>query len=43
MKISERPEFKSKKPPVTFEENERVIDAGKGHDSRKLWFSCYYR
>ncbi len=29
MKISERPEFKSKKPPVTFEENERVIDAVK--------------
>ena len=29
MKISERPEFKSKKPPVTFEENEKVINAVK--------------
>ena len=29
MKISERPEFKSKKPPVTFLENDKVIDAVK--------------
>ena len=29
MKISERPEFKSKKPPVTFSENEKVIIAVK--------------
>ena len=29
MKISERPEFKSKKPPITFSENDRVIDAVK--------------
>ena len=29
MKISERPEFKSKKPPITFFENDRVIDAVK--------------
>ena len=29
MKISERPEFKSKKPPVTFNENEKVIIAVK--------------
>ncbi len=29
MKISERPEFKSKKPPVTFEENDKVINAVK--------------
>ena len=29
MKISERPEFKSKKPPVTFGENNKVIDAVK--------------
>ncbi len=29
MKISERPEFKSKRPPVTFEENDKVINAVK--------------
>ncbi len=29
MKISERPEFKSKKPPVTFQENDKVINAVK--------------
>ena len=29
MKISERPEFKSKKPPVTFEENDKVMNAVK--------------
>ena len=29
MKICERPEFKSKKPPVTFLENDKVIDAVK--------------
>ena len=29
MKISERPEFKSKKPPVTFGENDTVINAVK--------------
>ena len=29
MKISERPEFKSKKPPITFSENDRVINAVK--------------
>jgi len=29
MKISERPEFKSKKPPITFSENDRVVDAVK--------------
>ena len=29
MKIAERPEFKSKKPPVTFQENEKVITAVK--------------
>ena len=29
MKISERPEFKSKKPPITFFENDKVIDAVK--------------
>ena len=29
MKISERPEFKSKKPRVTFEENEKGINAVK--------------
>ena len=29
MKISERPEFKSKKPPITFSENDKVIDAVK--------------
>ena len=29
MKISERPEFKSKKPPVTFQETDKVIDAVK--------------
>ena len=27
MKISERPEFKSKKPPLTFTENDSVLDA----------------
>lgn len=27
MRISERPEFKSKKPPVTFQETDKVIDA----------------
>ena len=29
MKISERPEFKSKKPPLTFNENQTVINAVK--------------
>ncbi len=29
MKIAERPEFKSKKPPVTFQENDKVITAVK--------------
>ena len=29
MKISERPEFKSKKPPITFSENDKVINAVK--------------
>ena len=29
MKIEERPEFKSKKPPVTFQENDKVITAVK--------------
>ena len=29
MKIAERPEFKSKKPPVTFQENDKVIAAVK--------------
>ncbi|MFL2679094.1 MAG: cyclic nucleotide-binding/CBS domain-containing protein [Alphaproteobacteria bacterium] len=29
MKISERPEFKSKKPPLTFTENESVLNAVK--------------
>ena len=29
MKISERPEFKSKKPPMTFKESDTVINAVK--------------
>ena len=29
MKISDRPEFKSKKPPLTFTENETVLNAVK--------------
>ena len=29
MKISDRPEFKSKKPPLTFTENETVLKAVK--------------
>ena len=29
MKISDRPEFKSKKPPLTFGENETVLKAVK--------------
>ncbi len=29
MKICERPEFKNKKPPLTFTENQKVIDAVK--------------
>ena len=29
MKISERPEFKSKKPPLTFKENDSVFNAVK--------------
>jgi len=29
MKISERPEFKSKKPPLTFTENDSVLNAVK--------------
>ena len=27
MKICDRPEFKSKKPPVTFSESDKVMDA----------------
>ena len=29
MKICERPEFKSKKPPLTFSENDKVFTAVK--------------
>lgn len=29
MKLCDRPEFKSKKPPMTFKENDKVIDAVK--------------
>ena len=29
MKICDRPEFKSKKPPLTFQENDRVLSAVK--------------
>ena len=36
MKISQRPEFNSKKPPLTYSENDSVLLAVKAHEQREF-------